>query len=300
VADYLRGVAKCRDRNATVVNLSISGLDSATATELAQLENRIVDIRRNWGINVVAAAGNTAGPVGYPARFPTAVAVGASDSAGAFCQFSSRGQEIDLMTLGCGVQLSWPGGGLAIGNGTSYSAPVVSGILAALRSYVPAMSAETAETILAASATATSSGMKVDAAAAFRLAGLSGMLESGGGGPPSAVAAPVETAPAKPAVSDPMRELGVGLPRVRDAIYSKGVLSVRTSAMPDFARAVFRVDGRSFTRASGLLRVRLRTAPRRVTVAYVVPMVGTTQTVRVVVRTRRPLLRATMKLKVRS
>src|SRR4051812_48592695 len=58
VATYLDALTRCIDRGARVVNLSLSGLSTATGPELDQLDNRIGDLRTNYGINVVAAAGN--------------------------------------------------------------------------------------------------------------------------------------------------------------------------------------------------------------------------------------------------
>jgi subtilisin len=120
VAAYLHGLERCVLSGAKVVNLSLSGLDSATSVELSELEDRIGDLRANWDFSIVAAAGNSSGPVGYPARFSDVFAVGASDTTGGFCSFSSRGDFLDISTFGCGLQLSWPGGGTATGSGTSF------------------------------------------------------------------------------------------------------------------------------------------------------------------------------------
>ena len=66
----------------------------------------------------------------------------------------------------------------------------------------------------------------------------------------------------------------------------RGVLSVRVSAVPDFARAVFTRGRPRPTRVHrGLLRLRLRKAPRQVSVAYDRPRGSDDTTVRVVVRT---------------
>src|SRR3954447_4773749 len=108
VATYLKALERCRDRGAKVINLSLSGLATATGPELDQLENWISDMRTFSDINVVAAAGNNRGEGGYPAQFPARFAVGAGDPSGAFCSFSSRGPELELSTLGCGVHLSMP------------------------------------------------------------------------------------------------------------------------------------------------------------------------------------------------
>src|SRR4051812_25140907 len=47
-ADYLTALQTCRLSGAKVVNLSLSGLDTASAGELSELENKIVDLRTTW------------------------------------------------------------------------------------------------------------------------------------------------------------------------------------------------------------------------------------------------------------
>ena len=83
VAAVVAALDVCRERGAQVVNLSLSGLDHATESELNWLENRIVALRALRSVNVVAGAGNTGGAIGYPARFPLVIAAGASDATGA-------------------------------------------------------------------------------------------------------------------------------------------------------------------------------------------------------------------------
>jgi len=147
-ANYILALERCRLAGAKVVNLSLSGLDTASATELSFLENKIADLRSVLGMDIVAGAGNSGAPVGYPAAFPEVFAVGASDAAGAFCSFSSRGSALDISTFGCGVELTYSTGGITHASGTSLSTPVVSGVLAALRYYRPDLAPDRAEQLL--------------------------------------------------------------------------------------------------------------------------------------------------------
>ena len=263
---------------------SMSGLDEATEPELAWLENRIIALRTIRSVNVVAGAGNNGGAVGYPARFPLALAVGANDSAGELCAFSSRGESLDLTALGCGVEVSWPGGGIGQGSGTSYSTPLVSGVLAALRAYRPDLSAHDAERLVLENMR----GRRLDARSLFRAAGLAGLTTT----PPSLGAPPVAPdAASQPEAlyldtREPLAQLGVRAPQVRYARFRRGVLDVRLKSVPDFAAAVFQVDGRPYRRRSGHLRLRLRRVPVRVRAALVVPDVGRTRWTRVNVRAR--------------
>jgi subtilisin family serine protease len=294
VAAVITALDKCRAVGAKVVNISLSGLDQETGEEIARLENRIAGLRLERDINVVAGAGNTGGAVGYPARFAAVVAVGATERSGLMCSLSSRGSELDISALGCGVELSWPGGGLAIGSGTSYSTPIVTALLAALRAYRPDIDASTAEQLLMRAAT----GGRVNAARAFEASGLGWLVRPQATPTASQPALPPLPAPVS---GDALTEIGVRPPKVRSASYTRRTLTVSLSRIPDFGFAVFRVDGRTYRRHKGHLRVRLRRAPRRVSGAIEVPNVGRTSFVRVRVRTLDPAAkRARDRLKRRS
>jgi subtilisin family serine protease len=296
-AAYILALNQCRADGATVINLSLSGLGSATGPELDQLESRISDLRTSWGINVVAAAGNTGGEVGYPAAFPAAFAVAANDANGALCSFSARGPQVDIATLGCGVWVSMEGGGYGLADGTSFAAPIVSATLAALRAYSPTpLTPAQAEQLLIDAARTTAAGKVLDVAAAFRAAGLGAVAATPRPpDPPRPTATASSTpAPVPPVIhyieappagtGDPLADLGVGRPRVRSAGYRRGVLSVAVSGVPDFGTAMFSIGKRRYTRASGLLRLKLKQAPKRVSVLIDVPDVGRTAAVMIKVK----------------
>lgn len=171
-ADYVQGIDRCeREANVRAINLSIAGL-KATTSELSELENAIRNARTLFGINVVAAAGNQALPaVAYPAQFPSVLAIGAIEAAGARWMASNYGTGLDISTLGDGVCVSIPGETtLAVGRGTSFAAPIVSAVIAAMRSYAPKLTVDQAEQALLDSAQTTGAGKTLDAAAAFTLA----------------------------------------------------------------------------------------------------------------------------------
>ena len=87
-----------------------------------------------------------------------------------------------------------------------------------------------------------------------------------------------------PGASDPLAELGVRAPRLRSQSYRRGVLRIAVSGVPDFGRAIFTVDGGRYARASGRLSLRLRRAPRRVSVLIDVPEVGRTKALTITVK----------------
>ncbi|MEA2267500.1 MAG: Subtilase family, partial [Solirubrobacteraceae bacterium] len=196
-----------------------------------------------------------------------------------------------------------PGAQTAAGRGTSYAAPVVSAVLAALRAYKPSLTVAEAERLLLDTAKPGGAGRRLDAAAAFRAAGLTPYVTAPDPLAPAAPAAPTggaepNAAPAAanggpPAVmqhvqamrpGDPLASLGVRRPKLRASTYRRGVLTVVVSGVPDFGRAVFTVDRRTYSRASGKLRIRLKRPPKRISVVTQIPYVGRTAPLRVKVR----------------
>lgn len=260
-SDYRVGLYECTQprRGVRVINISLGG-NSASAYELSKLDDRIITAHTDFNINVVASAGNDGNPsqIGYPARFATAFAVGATDPSDTFCGFSNRGAGLDVSSLGCNTRATAFDGTSAWFAGTSFSGPTVAGILLALRSYRPDLSAGQAEQLLLAHAKHTPSGAVVDAEAAFRAAGLGGLVDAYccssspptsddfSSGNPSVITAP--------SLDDDRPDK----PQLLGATYKKRVMRLRVAKPLRGWDAIFRVNGRSYVRASGSLTVRAR------------------------------------------
>jgi subtilisin len=135
--------------NVQVINIS-SGLDAAYST-VTNLINRAY---YETDIVVVAAAGNDNGPVKWPARLESVIAVAATDQNNARAWWSARGPEIELAAPGTtdanhglGLVSTCLNGSTCAAldgkvlQGTSYAAAHVSGVAALLRSYDPSWKA---------------------------------------------------------------------------------------------------------------------------------------------------------------
>ncbi len=107
-----------------VINMSLGGRTGTDA--LAQVMKKA----KEAGVAVVCAAGNDSGPVNYPAKYPEAIAVSASDSSDRLASFSSKGPEIVVIAPGVSVYSTKKGGGYTSMSGTSMASPHVAGLAA--------------------------------------------------------------------------------------------------------------------------------------------------------------------------
>ena len=82
------------------------------------------------GAVVVAAAGNDSGKVNWPAALETVIAVAAVDRKLRHAEFSSYGPEVEFAAGGVDVLSTYKGDTYATMSGTSFAAPVISGICA--------------------------------------------------------------------------------------------------------------------------------------------------------------------------
>jgi subtilisin family serine protease/flagellar hook assembly protein FlgD len=135
--DLAAGIVWAVDHGADVVNLSLGG----PTTD--RLEKAAVAYAEAHDVLVVAAAGNEGSSAKqFPAALPGVMAVGATSSNGAVrAPFSSFGSWVDLAAPGRSIVVATPGGGYEVADGTSYSAPLVSGAAALLAAYRPGRTA---------------------------------------------------------------------------------------------------------------------------------------------------------------
>jgi Subtilase family len=174
---YPAGIREClhyrQTYNIKVISLSLGSALPETSPE--QTVDELVTIAHNYGIDVVAAAGNDAGPLEYPAADPTVLSVGAIGSTHQLCGFSSIGAR--LLAPGCELDAAdpltgWPNSDYI--QGTSPADATVAGVLGALRAYRPELTPEEAEQLLTSPA-----GGTLNVTATFQAAGLTSIIQAG-------------------------------------------------------------------------------------------------------------------------
>ena len=125
------GITYAVDHGADVINVSFAGSEASRTLEEA------VAYALAHNVVIVAAAGNdNGGPVDYPAAIPGVIAVGATNSSDARCSFSNTGTALDLVAPGSNI-LSYGSGSTTTfksWQGTSFSSPLVAGVVALMRS----------------------------------------------------------------------------------------------------------------------------------------------------------------------
>ncbi|MBI2789667.1 MAG: S8 family peptidase [Elusimicrobia bacterium] len=112
-----------------------------------------VEAMRKAGVILIAAAGNSGGSVGYPAAYPGAIAVAASDSKDKLASFSSRGPSVAVIAPGVNVKSTYMGGAYDTLSGTSMATPHAAGLTALYVATHKGATPEQARAALAAAST---------------------------------------------------------------------------------------------------------------------------------------------------
>lgn len=153
-SSLLDALSYCIELEVDVVNMSLGSADASDAVE-QQLEEAL-----QHGIACIAAAGNSGGPVQYPARSRNVLAVAAVGMLNEFPQntwesqtivpslvapdgifspsFTCLGSEVAVCAPGVGIISTVPDNGFEPQSGTSMAAPHVTGLAALLVAHHPA------------------------------------------------------------------------------------------------------------------------------------------------------------------
>jgi hypothetical protein len=135
------------DAGAKIINISLGGYSTGAVLEAA------IGYAMQKGALIVGAAGNDqAAQLAWPAADSRVVSVGAIDRIEQQVSFSNSGPQLQLTAPGYGVQTAWLNGQRVTIDGTSASAPIVAGAIAALMSKNSSLTPQQAADLLARTA----------------------------------------------------------------------------------------------------------------------------------------------------
>ncbi len=143
-----RGILYAASNGADVINVSWSG--SPSREQELKMVTEALDFATAHGALVVAAAGNGAEDMGtrffpsYPAAHPRVLSVGATErDTRLLAAFSNYGKEVNVYAPGEGIVTTAPDDGYSRSlEGTSFAAPLVSGVAALVKTRFPHLSVD--------------------------------------------------------------------------------------------------------------------------------------------------------------
>ena len=122
--DVIAGMQWAVENKMAIANMSLGASRGNPALEDA------VKAMEAAGVALIAAAGNSGGTVGFPAAYPGAISVAASDIKDQLARFSSRGPSVAVIAPGVNVKSTYMNGGYDTLSGTSMATPHVAGLAA--------------------------------------------------------------------------------------------------------------------------------------------------------------------------
>ncbi len=147
VIDIIEGIDYAVDHGADVINMSLGGFGTNIS-----LENAINDAVSAGVVCVVAAGNKNSSAPFTPSDCTGAISVIATDENDQRASFSNYGALKDISAPGTAILSTYPVGGYEYLQGTSMAAPVVTGVVALMRSLNPEMSVDQIKTHLYATA----------------------------------------------------------------------------------------------------------------------------------------------------
>jgi len=227
--NYTQAIARCTtlatQYHIHAIDLALSSAIPPSPDQAQGFANR-VGVAHGQGVAVVAAAGNSPGPVQEPAVEPGVLAVGAGDANNAICSFSAT-QSLTFYAPGCGLDEADPftDQPACCGNGTSQASAFAAAIIVALMSYDPMLTYDKAQQLLVS--TATAGHLNVEAA--FQADGLSAIVSAGNANIPKPPT-PAAPTPAGAGAQSPGKPAAPGLV-VNEARWQQGVLTLDVSGL---------------------------------------------------------------------
>lgn len=138
-----QGIMTAADAGAKVINISLGSYQNSSVM------SRAIGYAMDNGAIIVAAGGNDqSAQLTWPAADSRVVSVGAVDALGQRVSFSNSGDNLSVTAPGLGLSTAWPGDQVVSFDGTSGSAPLMAGAIAAVMSQIPNITAQQAAALL--------------------------------------------------------------------------------------------------------------------------------------------------------
>ena len=125
-----QGIVAAVDGGAQLINISMGSVGDS-----ALVRNAIAYAQAAGALIIAAAGNNGTDRVSYPAANPGVIAVGAVDAVGDHLDFSNTGSKVSISAPGYQVNAAWTEDQAARVSGTSFSAPIIAGAIAAVKSW---------------------------------------------------------------------------------------------------------------------------------------------------------------------
>jgi subtilisin family serine protease len=124
-----KAIRYAAQQGAQVINMSFGTLQNSQAVRNS------IDFALSKNVVLVASAGNnnTSAPQ-YPAAYSGVITAAATDLGDVKASFSNYGNYVDVDAPGVNIFSSYPGGFYSVVSGTSFSAPMIAGTAALIRS----------------------------------------------------------------------------------------------------------------------------------------------------------------------
>jgi len=135
IEDVIKGIEEAIVSGADII--SISGEFTRFNSKLNLLHQSIISAHQK-GIIIVGSAGNNFSPNAtdfYPAAFDECISIGAIKEDKTRADFSSLSTKLDLVSPGHNIKSTWIGQAYKEVSGTSQATPLITGIIAVLKSY---------------------------------------------------------------------------------------------------------------------------------------------------------------------
>jgi hypothetical protein len=124
-----QGIIAAVDAGASIINISLGGSGNSAVV------NKAIEYAYDKGAVIVASSGNSGTEgVMQPAANPFVIAVGAVDAQNQALDFSTTGSQVAISAPGYKINTAYTGNTAAQVNGTSFSAPIIVGTIAATTS----------------------------------------------------------------------------------------------------------------------------------------------------------------------